>query len=436
MARAKARRWQLGGVLTALCALLACAQPAMAQSVGAGVRLGVSAAGTRVVIDSADEVSARPAPAQSGRLEFTFSGLYVPQPLHGPGRGVVKAWWLAAAEDGARLTLEMDQTAGPIRQFIIPPGQGAAGYRYVIDLADPAASAVNQPPVRVAIAPLVPQRRHETIQTAPVSRTTTDLSSFAGEASFALAPPPAAERAAAPARTRLARTRASLVRQVVVIDAGHGGHDPGAQSADANEKDITLAAALELRARLERDGRYSVVMTRSSDVFVPLEERVRIARRAGADLFIALHADSAGADPKAHGASVYTLSDHGQTRVSEVLDGHEWFRHATASNDPAVGGILLDLTQRTTRNRSSAFAQLLIDRLSDKIDLLPNSHRDAGYFVLLAPDVPAVLLEMGFISCPGDEARLTDPAQRRQLVAAVADAIDAYFAGEVHLAAN
>ena len=223
---------------------------------------------------------------------------------------------------------------------------------------------------------------------------------------------------------------------MVVIDAGHGGHDPGAQSSDANEKDITLTAALALRARLERSGRYKVVMTRESDVFVPLEERVRIARRAGADLFIALHADSAGADAKAHGASVYTLSDHGVTRVKEVLDGHEWFGRAAARNDPAVGGILLDLTQRTTLNRSSVFAQLLIDRLSDKIDLLPNTHRDAGYFVLLAPDVPAVLLEMGFITCPSDEARLTDPAQRRQLVDAVADAIDAYFAGEVRVAAN
>jgi N-acetylmuramoyl-L-alanine amidase len=223
---------------------------------------------------------------------------------------------------------------------------------------------------------------------------------------------------------------------VVVIDAGHGGHDPGAQSSDASEKDLTLAAALALRSRLERSGRYRVVMTRQSDVFVSLEDRVRIARRAGADLFIALHADSAGADTRAHGASVYTLSDHGETRVNEVLDGREWFRRAAAHGDPAVGGILLDLTQRSTLNRSSIFAQLLLNRLGDKVDLLPNSHRDAGYFVLLAPDVPAVLLEMGFITCPADEARLADPAQRRRLVDAVADAIDAYFAGEVRLAAN
>ena len=228
---------------------------------------------------------------------------------------------------------------------------------------------------------------------------------------------------------------APSVRKIVVIDAGHGGHDPGAQSADANEKDITLAAALALRARLEKTGRYKVVMTRATDVFIPLETRVQIARRAGADLFIALHADSAGADSTPHGASVYTLSDHGETRVGEVLGRDEWFNRAGGRRgDPEVSRILLDLTQRSTKNRSAVFASLLVDRLTDRIDLLPHSHRDAGYFVLLAPDVPAVLLEMGFITSPVDEARLTDPVQRSLLMDAVAQAIDAYFAGQTVLA--
>ncbi len=176
-------------------------------------------------------------------------------------------------------------------------------------------------------------------------------------------------------------------------------------------------------------------MTRASDLFVPLEERVRIARRAGADLFIALHADTAGIETATHGASVYTLSDHGVTRVNQVLDGHEWFNRA-ARNDPAINGILLDLTQRSTLNRSNEFAQVLVDRLSAKVDLLPRTHRDAGYFVLLAPDVPAVLLEMGFISCPADAARLTDPVQRNELMDAVADTIDGYFDGDVRLVTN
>jgi N-acetylmuramoyl-L-alanine amidase len=214
-----------------------------------------------------------------------------------------------------------------------------------------------------------------------------------------------------------------------VIDAGHGGHDTGARSLVRNEKDINLAAALALKARLERTGRYRVVLTRADDTFIPLEQRVRIARTAKADLFISLHSDSAGQDPAPHGASVYTVSDHGVTRVGEVLGQHEWFADAGGRRtDPGVGKILLDLTQRSTRNRSSAFASLLVDHVGQSVDMLPNGHRDASYFVLLAPDVPAVLLEMGFITNPADEMRLTDPDQRQRLMDHVGDAIDDYFA--------
>jgi N-acetylmuramoyl-L-alanine amidase len=223
--------------------------------------------------------------------------------------------------------------------------------------------------------------------------------------------------------------------KVVVIDAGHGGHDVGAQSLVRNEKDITLAAALSLRAHLLRMGHYRVVMTRDSDVFIPLEDRVQIARRARADLFISLHADSAGSDPTPHGASVYTLSDSGETRVNNVLGPHEWFSRA-GDGRPDVRQILLDLTQRSTRNRSSEFAAKLLSHIGDKVELLPRSHRDAGYFVLLAPDVPAALLEMGFITNPGDQMRLTDPAQREKLTAAIADAIDDYFYGPTTLTAG
>lgn len=137
-----------------------------------------------------------------------------------------------------------------------------------------------------------------------------------------------------------------------------------------------------------------------------------------------------------HGASIYTLSDHGETRVNTVLGNHEWFTHAGKRSDPAVGQILLDLTQNTTRNRSSVFAGLLVEHLADCVDLLPRSHRDAGYFVLLAPDVPAALLEMGFISNPSDEARLTDSAQRRRLMDGIAAAIDDYFAVPVVMASG
>ena len=247
--------------------------------------------------------------------------------------------------------------------FTIPPGEGVIGYRYVIDLAAAVQAADTSAPTDHSVQ--VKTRRGRT-------------------AGLGIAVP---------------------ARKVVVIDAGHGGHDPGAQSADVNEKDITLAAALALRDRLELDGRYRVVMTRSTDMFVPLEERVRIARHAGADLFIALHADSAGADMSTHGASVYTLSDHGEGQVNRCSTATKWFSRAAGSGRirRSAAASLDTSPSCSTLNRSSVFAQLLVDRLSERIDLLPKSHRDAGYFVLLAPDVPAVLLEMGFITSPRDE---------------------------------
>lgn len=384
------RRW--GAWIAALAAAIVCAGPACAQLQDTSVRLGVGPSGTRVVIDSTAKITTTPANSEDRRMVFDLSGVDVAQPLAGVGAGLVRNWRLDRTETGAQLTLALARKGEVAHRFSIPPTADVAHFRYVIDLTSAIAG------VRVTTEALA-----------------------GGAPSHLLATP------------RL--LAAPRPRKVVVIDAGHGGHDPGAQVGDVNEKDITLAAALHLRHRLERSGRYRVVMTRASDLFVPLEERVRIARRAGADLFIALHADTAGAEAATHGASVYTLSDHGVTRVNQVLDGHEWFNRA-ARNDPAINGILLDLTQRSTLNRSNEFAQVLVDRLSAKVDLLPRSHRDAGYFVLLAPDVPAVLLEMGFISCPTDAARLTDPVQRNELMDAVAAAIDGYFGGDVRLVTN
>jgi N-acetylmuramoyl-L-alanine amidase len=281
------------------------------------------------------------------------------------------------------------------KRFFIPPSADNARWRYVVDLAaaDPLAALIGAPPV--AAAPV--------LASAPVVK--------------------------APAAPSLPPVVVAGRQKVIVIDAGHGGHDTGARSLVRNEKDINLAAALDLKARLERSGLYRIVLTRPDDTFIPLEERVRIARTAKADLFISLHSDSAGQDPTPHGASVYTVSDHGVTRVGEVLGQHEWFSNAgDRRTDPGVGRILLDLTQRSTRNRSAEFAGLLVDHVGQSVDMLPHGHRDASYFVLLAPDVPAVLLEMGFITNPADELRLTDPQQRRKLMDRVGDAIDQYFA--------
>jgi N-acetylmuramoyl-L-alanine amidase len=355
------------------------------------VRLGGDAAATRIVVDLRRSASGAvdPADASSMQLAVILKGASTPGVMKGAGRGLVKGWAVADAPGGARLTLDLAHNADIARRFLLPPADGVADYRYVVDIVSRGAPTVAK----------------------------------AAEQGYAVA------EAAAPTQQIRAHGR-----KIIVLDPGHGGKDSGAVGASSYEKTITLAEALAVKARLERTGRYQVVMTRDSDVFIPLEQRVQIARQAGADLFLSLHADS-GADPAVHGASVYTLSESGQQRVGYVLGRNEWFlQQAAESDDHAVGQILLDLTQRTTRNRSAGFAQGLIERVGDRAALLPRSQRDAGYFVLLAPDVPAALLEMGFITNPNDEARLNDPAQRAALADKIAQAIDAYFTNRTRLA--
>ncbi|MDP1961923.1 MAG: N-acetylmuramoyl-L-alanine amidase, partial [Reyranella sp.] len=215
-----------------------------------------------------------------------------------------------------------------------------------------------------------------------------------------------------------------------------GGKDPGAAGVPNQEKDLTLAAAKALRTRLERTGRYRVVMTRSSDAYIPLDTRVKIARDADADLFISLHADS-GPTTLTRGASVYTLSERGESRATTVLRKDDWLMPASLPGaDRTVGEIILDLTQRSTRNRSAVFAELLLDHIADETTLLSRSHRDGNLAVLLAPDVPAVLLEMGFVNNIEDERLMADPSARAKLMDAVGDAVDAWFARQMKTASR
>src|SRR5579859_6866628 len=427
-------------------------RPAGGGAVGnvglAEVRFGGEGGATRVVLDLDGAVAGALDAEESkvGRLVIALPPLLSSGPLQGPGKGLVTRWSIRDEADGARLVLEAAPGATVVRRFLIPPSPDNDHWRYVIDLRDSAGdplSTLLDPGAPRVIAAAGPPPTPLALPAAPPAAPAQKLAAQQGLWSpppyMSLTPvsPPAPRPPAPPPRPAVtavhtAPTRPAVERglKVIVIDAGHGGHDTGAQSLVRNEKDITLAAALSLRGHLLKMGHYRVVMTRDSDVFIPLGDRVQIARRAGADLFISLHADSAGSDPTPHGASVYALSDSGETRVNYVLGPHEWFSHAGDGRTTAdVRQILLDLTQRNTRNRSSEFAGKLLSHIGDKVDLLPRSHRDAGYFVLLAPDVPAVLLEMGFITSPLDQARLTDEASRARLAEAIGSAIDAYFAG-------
>ena len=333
------------------------------------VRFGGDAQQTRVVIELTRSATARLLD-QNGepRLVVALPGVDAGEGLTGHGVGLVRTYEVDQAAGAARLRLTLARPAEVSRRFLLPPGDGVEVYRYVIDLA-------------------------------------------------AQAPPPVETRRDAPPE-----------RRVVVIDAGHGGTDPGALGARVQEREITLAAALELRRQLEATGRYRVVLTRSTDVLVPHARRVQIAREAGADLFISLHADS-GPNPQTRGASVYTLSDRGADRAArEALGGGRYGGIDLPAGDPSVRRVLLDLTQRATLNRSSVFAGELLNSIGREAPLLERSHRDDNFAVLLAPDVPAVLLEMGFITNPDDEALLSDSGGRSRLMGAVVRAIDSYFA--------
>jgi N-acetylmuramoyl-L-alanine amidase len=227
-------------------------------------------------------------------------------------------------------------------------------------------------------------------------------------------------------------------KPVVVIDAGHGGVDPGAIGVTgATEKEITLAMARELKRQLEETGRYKAVLTRDSDIFIRLRDRVAIAREAGADLFISLHADSHGSRDL-RGASVYTLSETASDAEAAALAMKENKADLIAgidlsSENEIVTNILIDLAQRETKNLSAHFAAMLVNELERETRLLRNTHRFAGFAVLKAPDVPSVLVELGYLSNPKDEAQLRSAAHRAKLAGSLARAVDRYFSWQESL---
>jgi len=221
-------------------------------------------------------------------------------------------------------------------------------------------------------------------------------------------------------------------RFTVVLDAGHGGVDPGTIGTRGTyEKDITLAMALLLKRKFEATGRFKIVMTRSTDVFVRLRRRVEIAREAEADLFISLHADSTP-NHMVRGASVYTLSETASDKETAALAVKENKADVIAGIDlsvenPDVAQILIDLAQRETKNLSAQYAGLLLDDLSESTSLVRRSHRFAGFAVLKAPDVPSVLVELGYLSNRSDERNLLDPKYRDALADAIVRATVRYF---------
>jgi len=218
---------------------------------------------------------------------------------------------------------------------------------------------------------------------------------------------------------------------IVMLDPGHGGKDPGAIGVSGTyEKAISLATALELRRLLEAGGRYRVRLTRSRDVFVPLEERVARAQENGAALFVSMHADAL-MDHSVRGASVYTLGNGASDPQSAALARREnaagGSRSRAVEPDWEVAQVIVNMMRQEARDGSLRIARQMVGSLDRDLPMLPNPARHAGFAVLQSASIPSVLVEMGFMSNPRDEAALRRPDHRHQVAQAMQRAIEAYF---------
>lgn len=222
-------------------------------------------------------------------------------------------------------------------------------------------------------------------------------------------------------------------RPVIVIDPGHGGVDNGTQANGESEKNLVLAFGLALRDRIEKAGKYRVVMTRSDDTFIPLDDRVKVARSQSAALFVSIHADSLPRrEGDAQGATIYTLSDRASDAEAEKLAEAENRADAIGgvnlTAEPTdVADILIDLAQRETRTFSNRFARMLAGEMKNSARMYKHPLKSAGFRVLKAPDVPSVLVELGYVSNKGDLEHLVSEQWRSRTVGSMAQAIDAFL---------
>jgi N-acetylmuramoyl-L-alanine amidase len=216
--------------------------------------------------------------------------------------------------------------------------------------------------------------------------------------------------------------------KLIALDPGHGGRDPGALgSRGTQEKGVVIAVARELRKQLLAHNHYRVILTRSIDTYVPLRERVARAQDAKADLFISIHADS-HSNPAVRGASVYTLSEAASDREAEALAARENLGDTAVVPSSTVARTLVAMAQRGTVNDSRRLAETVVDTFGRSgIRLLPHTHRQAGFAVLTSPDIPAALVELGYLSNPRDEKLLTVRQHQVALARALRAAVDAYF---------
>src|SRR5215208_1960824 len=402
-------------------------------------RLGGNAVRTRFVVDLSVAVNFNayviPGPYRVviDLQEVTFD---LPPESGSVGRGLVTAYRYGLMDQGrSRIVME---TKGPVlieKAFVVEPEDGQPA-RIVIDLV-PANETDFARLYQQQLPPRAPPPDPDPALALPF-----DSEGIPQE----LAPlgggrlPKAAELEIASEKGQAASLdpadRKPKPHPVIVLDPGHGGIDPGAVSRNGTtEKSIALAFAQELQKILGKSGHYDILLTRTGDKFLTLKERVRIARKAQADLFLAIHADVVRGAP-VRGATVYTLSDNASDAEAEAIARDENRADPIggvnlAEDNDEITGILIDLALRETKNHSLVFARSMVKTLQPVIQMTNRPVRSAGFLVLKAPDVPSVLLELGYLSNEADEKLLSSPQWRAGAAKAVARAVDNYFSSRL-----
>jgi len=317
------------------------------------------------------------------------------------------------------------------RYGLVMPG----GSRIVFDLTGPARiassyvlDAANGQPPRLVLEFEEVDRTTFVQSLAPENRS--ELKPAIADAAASIAVP---VEAAAPAKP----VAGADSRPVIVIDAGHGGLDNGTQASGESEKNLVLGFALALRDRVEKNGKYRVVMTRTDDTFIPLDDRVKIARNQSASLFVSIHADALPrGEGDAQGATIYTLSDKASDteaeRLAEAENRADAIGGVNLTEEPTdVADILIDLAQRETRTFSNRFARLLMGEMKNTVRMHKHPLKSARFRVLKAPDIPSVLVELGYVSNKGDLEHLVSDSWRARTVGSMAQAIDVFLAKRV-----
>ena len=361
-----------------------------------------------------------------------------PQPLTGPG--IVAGFTTTMAEDGrARTELTLSRPAAVQQAYVLEPIDDQPA-RLIVDLitatpdgfkaqvaADLANSLSRQPPESVpsvaAIAPPPSAEPTATPSQSPESAEPSASPSAVAELRGTVAPPVAAP---------IVPPTAGGSRPLIVIDPGHGGIDNGASAPNGvREKDITLAFALQLRDLLVNSGLFDVAMTRDDDTYLTLNERVDLARQNKADLFISLHADTFQ-EADIRGASIYTRDERATDILDKVLaDGENRADivagYVTPETTPAVVSLLVDLMRRQVRQQAYLAAEDIVKAMEPSVALRRFPVRQADFFVLQAPDIPSMLIELGFMSNNADIANLENVDWRNKVVNAIAGGVEGYF---------